>query len=78
VEDDRHSIPPSILSRFRNVSLCVDIMHVNGLPFLITASKRIHFGTVEALPKRKFESLIKCDQGLQAKSISREMDNGRQ
>jgi hypothetical protein len=35
-------------------------MHVNDLPFLVMVSKHIHFGTVEAMPNRRFESLMKA------------------
>jgi hypothetical protein len=43
-------VPPSILERFQKVVLAIDIMFVNKLPFLITVSRGLHFGTVESLP----------------------------
>jgi hypothetical protein len=43
--------------------LCVDVLHVNGIPFLVTISKHIHFATVEAIPNRKKEALLKAIKG---------------
>jgi hypothetical protein len=38
-------------------------MHVNGISFLVTISKHIHFGTVEAMPNRKKDALLKAIKG---------------
>ena len=35
------------------------MMFVNGLPFLVTISRNIHFGTVEALHDVKGPTLVK-------------------
>ena len=64
VEEKREGLPASILSRYREVTICVDIMHVNGIPFLLTISKHIHFGTVEALPNRKLPAIWKAVKGV--------------
>ena len=42
-------VPPSILDRFQKVVLAVNIMFVNKIPFLITVSRGLHFGTIKAL-----------------------------
>ena len=44
------SVPPSILQHFQEVVLVIDLMFVNKIPFLITVSCGLHFGTVELLP----------------------------
>ena len=42
-------VPPSILEHFWKVVLAIELMFVNKLPFLITVSCGLHFGTVESL-----------------------------
>ena len=42
--------PPTIIEQYGNVMLSADIMHVNGIPFFVTRSRHIHFGTVDVLP----------------------------
>jgi hypothetical protein len=40
-EDDISSIPPNIIKEYYNVHLPIDVMHVNGIRFLISHSKHI-------------------------------------
>jgi hypothetical protein len=42
----------------RNVTLLLDIMFVNSLPFMVSVSRKIKFTTVEYLPGRKQPQLI--------------------
>ena len=42
--------PPTIIEQYGNIMLSADIMHVNGIPFFVTRSHHIHFGTVDVLP----------------------------
>jgi hypothetical protein len=51
-------LPPEVMSRYRNVTLAADVMHVNGLPMLVTVSRNIRFGMVEALPNRNISTLV--------------------
>jgi hypothetical protein len=37
----RQDVPRTIMERYRNVTLCIDIMFVNKIPFLVTISCRI-------------------------------------
>jgi hypothetical protein len=37
-------------------------MHINGIPFLITVSKQIHFGTVEAIKSKMIPEILKAVQ----------------
>jgi hypothetical protein len=39
-------VPPAIKQKYQNVTLYIDIMFVNKIPFLLTISRRLHFGTV--------------------------------
>ena len=43
------AIPPAIYERYKNVTLAIDIMFVNKIPFLVTISLGIGFGTVQHL-----------------------------
>jgi hypothetical protein len=52
-------LPPSIMDRYQNVTLCVDIMFVNEIPMLVTLSRNIKFATVEGLSKRNTANLMK-------------------
>ena len=51
-------IPPSLMGQYRHVMLGADIMHVNGIPFFVTVSNHIKFGTIEPLINRKQEVLV--------------------
>ena len=42
--------PDTIIDQYGNVMLSADIMHVNGIPFFVTWSRHIHFGTMDVLP----------------------------
>ncbi|KAL7564214.1 hypothetical protein ACA910_021639 [Epithemia clementina (nom. ined.)] len=49
--------------RYKQVTLCIDVMHVKGIPFLVTLSRHIHFGTIDALPNLQATMIM---QSLQA------------
>ena len=46
-------VPPDILSRHGRITLAIDIMFVNKIPFLVTLSRGLKFITVEDLPNRQ-------------------------
>ena len=50
-------VPPSILEHFQKVVLAIDLMFVNIVPFLITVSCGLHFGTVESLPNHQIPTV---------------------
>jgi hypothetical protein len=52
-----NGVPPSILARYQKI-IAVDIMFVNKIPFLITTSRGLHFGTVENLPNRQVPTVV--------------------
>jgi hypothetical protein len=54
------AIPPEVLQAGRNVSVAIDIMFVNKLPFFITLSREIKFGTVESIPNRQVATIRNC------------------
>jgi hypothetical protein len=63
-------IPPDILSLYRNVTLCIDIMYVNKLAFLVTISRHVKFSTIELRPNQKEDTIgtslsnVMCLYGL--------------
>jgi hypothetical protein len=45
----QQGVPRGIMERYRHVTICADIMFVNQIPFFVTISRNIKFGTIEAL-----------------------------
>jgi hypothetical protein len=43
---------------YRDVTLCINIMFVNKIPFLVTISRHIKFGTVEAIKSRQHKVIL--------------------
>jgi len=56
--NDLLPVPPSMLSLHKQVTLCVDIFFVDGLPFLLSVSRNIHFFNVIALPNSRLLSSV--------------------
>jgi hypothetical protein len=50
-------VPTTILEYYVDVSLAVDIMHVNKVPLLVSISEHIHYGTIRALDSMKISIL---------------------
>ena len=49
VVDSSYTVPPRIKEEHKDVTLTVDVLHVNNIPFLATTSRKLHFGTMEAM-----------------------------
>ena len=52
-------IPAYIIKHYADVTLSMDILFVNSIPFLITISRGIKFGTVEVLPNRQLPTIVR-------------------
>ena len=50
-------VPPQMLDYYKDVSLSIDVMHVNQVPILISISKNIHYGTCHALLSMKIPTM---------------------
>ena len=50
VDQIMQQCPDTIIEQYGNIMLSADVMHVNGIPFFVTRSRHIHFGTVDVLP----------------------------
>jgi hypothetical protein len=51
------SVPPSIMERYQKAVMATDIMFINELPFLVTITCGIHFGTIEFLENRQVPTI---------------------
>ena len=58
VIDELVPIPQSVMNHYRDITLSVDIMHFNRIPFLVTISKHMHYGTANTLMKMMGEVLF--------------------
>ena len=64
LREDIIPIPDFIVDNYKGVTLCVDILYVNGIPFLTSVSRHIYFTTVEAIINGKEKTLLKCIKGI--------------
>ena len=51
-------VPTSIMKVHRSVTLAIDVMFINKVAFLITISRNLKFGTVEAISNRQVTTII--------------------
>jgi hypothetical protein len=61
---NNHNIPKSIMEHYRDLTLCIDIMFVNKIPFFMSISRNIRFITGEVLNNRKQPTLTKALQRI--------------
>ena len=54
----------SILKYYSEITLCVDLMYVNKVPLLVTLSRNIKFGKMEAVADRKEATMLKLIKGV--------------
>jgi hypothetical protein len=52
-------IPMEILDMNKAVTIAADVMFVNGLPFVVTISRKIKFTTTEYVPSRSRSNIVK-------------------
>jgi hypothetical protein len=73
-----NNIPKEIMEQCRDITLCIDIMFVNRIPFFLSISWKVRFITAEVLDNCKEGSLIKtlqriygvyCKRGFQITNI---------
>ena len=53
------NVPHAIMQQYKMVTLSIDVMKVNSIPFLMTISRHIKFGTASKLDTMKGSLLIK-------------------
>jgi hypothetical protein len=59
-------IPASIMTQYKTVVLCGDIMFVNRIPFFMTISRHIKFSTVEMIENQQNTTIIKAIKQVKA------------
>jgi len=64
VEPNIIPIPQHIRDYYQDVTLAIDIMHVNKIPFLMTISRSIHYGTASVLASMKLSNVLAILQDL--------------
>ncbi len=60
IPEDYVKIPQELYESQQAITLCVDGMYVNGIPFLTTVSRRIIYRTAQRLQTQKSECLLQC------------------
>jgi hypothetical protein len=53
-------IPPEMKEIYSRVVIGIDVLYLNKIPFLVTTSRNLHFGTFEELPDRKIQTVGKA------------------
>ena len=51
------SVPQTILDKYKEVTICCDLMHTNIIDFLDTISRHIVFATGNMIKNRKIENI---------------------
>ena len=51
-------VPREILQKYGEVTLAINIMAINKIPFMITTSRHIHFGTAELIRNKAKRTLM--------------------
>jgi hypothetical protein len=59
-----NNLPKQLMENYRDITLCIDIMFVNHIPFFLSISKNIRFITAEVLDNRKLGSLVNALQRI--------------
>jgi len=55
-------LPDRILEEHGNITLTMDIMYINKIPFIVTLSRAIQFGTIEMIKDKRKSKIIKLLQ----------------
>jgi hypothetical protein len=52
------NLPVEVMARYREVTLCADIMFINNVPYLITVSRNLRFGTTMKLENKSGKTVM--------------------
>jgi hypothetical protein len=58
VQSERTNIPIGVMGKYWDVTLACDVMYVNKIPFLVSISRHIKFGTAEMLKSESAGQLL--------------------
>ena len=68
---ENNSIPMQVMQQYKDVTLSADVMKVTGIPFLMTISKHIKFGTAGKLDNMNNSHIIKYFKALIGTYVTR-------
>ena len=51
-------VPPAIKEEHKDLTLAMDIMHVNGIAFMAMTTRKLHFTTIDALPNTQEATIM--------------------
>ena len=71
VQAETYDIPIRVMDRYQDITLCCDIMKINNIPFVITISCDVQFGTIEFVTNMKSTTLIKSIQQIHSQYSKR-------
>jgi len=57
-------VPSYVRQWHNNVTICIDILYINNIPFFHSISRTLKFRTIEFLPSRKYKHLLLCLQNI--------------
>jgi hypothetical protein len=58
VRPEYEEVPKEIKENYQDITICMDLMYVNRIPFLVTISRNIKFGTIKAVKSRHIKVLL--------------------
>lgn len=53
-----NDIPEDLIARHGDMTIAVDILYVNGIPFIMTVSRNIQTGTAELIKNKKVTTIV--------------------
>ena len=67
VREDIQDVPPDILKNYRNVTLGIDIFHVNGLKFFRSISRHLMYRTSSCVQNANKGTLLQCVRAIKGR-----------
>ena len=64
VRTDYVPMPPQIILKYKYVTICDDVMRVNGIRLFITRSRHLNFITIQHIINGKDETFLQCIQNV--------------
>ena len=55
-----YQISMDIMDRYKNITLAIDIMYFDRIPFLLMISRDVHFYTAEKITNRENKIIMEC------------------
>ena len=71
VRAEHINIPISIMERYRDVTIAGDVMFVNRIPFFMSISRHIKFGTAEMITTQKADTLMTAIKHVKSAYLQR-------